>query len=89
MEIKRYGSNGRPTLVSSRLARRYSQSAARWDSFVSFEKLSVNNFHGWSSQDYQNIYLNCHNILKHSRVKSKPIKGNNAIILINLPIYTS
>ena len=35
----------------------------RWDSFVSFEKLSVKDFHGWSGPDYQNIYLNCHNIL--------------------------
>ena len=35
----------------------------RWDSFVSFEKLSVKDFHGWTGPDYQNIYLNCHNIL--------------------------
>ena len=39
------------------------QPGSRWDWFVSFEKLSVNNFHGWSVRDYQNIYLNCHNIL--------------------------
>ena len=44
--------------------------AARCDSFVSFEKLSVNDFHGWPAPDYQNIYLNCHNILKHSPIKS-------------------
>ena len=39
----------------------------RWDSFVSFEKLSVKDFHGWSGPDYQNIYLNCHNILSLKR----------------------
>ena len=39
----------------------------RWDSFVSFEKLSVKDFHGWTGPDYQNIYLNCHNILSLKR----------------------
>ena len=47
----------------------HSRSGRRCDSFVSFEKLSVNDFHGWAAPDYQNIYLNCHNILKHSPIE--------------------
>ena len=59
--------------------------AARCDSFVSFEKLSVNDFHGWAAPDYQNIYLNCHNILKHSPIErnqlwSLMMKSNSSSI---------
>ena len=55
---------------------------ARCDSFVSFENLSVNDFHGWPTPDYQNIYLNCHNILKHSPIKSLQlwnVKSRNSL----------
>ena len=45
--------------VSSRASR---PNNPRCVPFVSFENLSVKDFHGWEGLDYQNIYLNCHNI---------------------------
>ena len=63
-------------LVSRRLSWTVTMMALRCDSFVSFENLSVIDLFASPGPDYQNIYLNCHNILKHSPLKREPIKTN-------------